>query len=75
MSRPPAWVSQVAYRIPAASAASAPSIHQMPVATDPLSGAIGTGFDQVFPPSPDEVKYTCPGPSVRVLALVIASAW
>jgi hypothetical protein len=56
VSRSLAWVSQVAYRFPAASAAIAPSIHQVLVATDPVAGAIGTGFDQVFPPSPDEVK-------------------
>ena len=48
MSRAPAWVSQVAYRMPSASAAIAPSIHQVVVATDPMPGAIVTGLDQVF---------------------------
>src|SRR5438445_13461920 len=59
----PAWVSQLAYRLPAESTARAPSIHHSSTDIVPLLGPIATGFfHQVWPPSADEVNSVTPGP-------------
>ena len=56
MSPPGCWVSQVAYRVPAASIPMLASIHVTSRPMRPAAGATGTGRDQVRPLSVEEVK-------------------
>jgi hypothetical protein len=56
MSPPGCWVSQVAYRFPAASMLKSTSIQVTRKPIRPAPGRMATGFDQVRPPSADEVK-------------------
>src|SRR5881275_649665 len=50
MSRPACWVSQVAYRFPAASAEMSPSIHHSARDIVSREGPRRAGADQLFPP-------------------------
>src|SRR5262249_38584112 len=50
------WVSQVAYRFPAASTPIPPSIPHSDSDMVPARGPTATGADQLAPPSAEEVK-------------------
>ena len=67
-------VSQVAYRLPALSVPSAPSIHHSVSDTVPADGPSLIGVDHVAPPSRERVKYSWPGLSASVVACV-GNAW
>src|SRR5262249_39480458 len=56
MSPPGLWVSQVAYRFPAASLLRATSIQVTNKPIRPAPERMATGFDHVRPPSAAEVK-------------------
>ena len=56
MSWPPLWVSQVAYRFPAESMPSEPSIHHSAESIDSLAGPSRFGLDHFRPSSVDAAK-------------------
>ena len=58
MSPAAVWVSQVAYRLPAASALRSPSIHQAGSESVPWPGHSGRGAAGQRVPSAEEVKYS-----------------
>src|SRR6266566_7535507 len=64
-------VSQVANRLPAESALKAPSIHHSDSDIVRSGGPNSTGFDQVAPPSPDDVKYVLAGSIEYVVVSVM----
>src|SRR2546425_9186966 len=66
------WVSQVAYRFPAESIPSAPSIHHSERDIVPVPGPTKTGVDQCAPPSVDDVKNVFAGSIVYVVVFVMS---
>jgi hypothetical protein len=59
------WVSQVAYRFPAASVAMSPSIHHSGSDNAPLPGDSSSGRAHAWP-SREVVKNSWPGCTLRV---------
>jgi hypothetical protein len=55
------WVSQLAYRLPAASMPRFPSIHQVGIPMLPAWAPTSAGCLGQVVPLAKEVKYSCPG--------------
>src|SRR6202040_628769 len=68
------WVSQVAYRLPALSRLRSPSIHHSDSDTVPAFLPTTCGFDHVWPPLDDLVKYSLSGLNECVTGAV-GNAW
>src|ERR1700761_5217245 len=64
------WVSHVAYRLPAESAAIEPSFHHWLIVVWPALAPTWAGADHFLPPSAEVAKYSCPWASFRVFRSV-----